>query len=119
MKTNATSAFQTRKELQDLRETVLSLIEKLRRNEAERKLDSENMREPLRTPGSSGTSLVEVHTMLSRVTQITATMSREDWILNKLSFTEMHNRELSIEAACAETFRWLLYDSLDETLDKN
>lgn len=57
--------------------------------------------------------------MLSRLTQVTSTISMEDWILNKLRFDEMHDRELSIEDAHAETFRWLLYDPLDKNLNKD
>ncbi|KAL9082858.1 MAG: hypothetical protein Q9165_008757 [Trypethelium subeluteriae] len=119
MKTNEASALHSRKELQELRETVLSLVEKLRLDEVGGQMKSGNTIEPVRTPGSSGRSLVEIHAMLSRVTQVTAAISREDWILNKLAFDEMHNRELSIEDAHAETFRWLLYDPSDEDPGKD
>lgn len=103
MKTNEASALQAKKELQELRGTVLSLVEKPRLDE-----------EPVRTSGASGASLVEVDTMLSRITQMTTTISKEDWILNKLSFAEMHDRELFIEDAHVKTFRWLLYDPSDK-----
>ena len=91
MKTSEALASQTRKELQDLRETVLSLVKKLRLDEVEYRLESESPTEPVRTPGASGASLVDVRKILLRVSEVTATISREDWILNKLSFDEMHN----------------------------
>lgn len=85
----------------------------------EGQLKSEDQTEPVGMSGANEASLVDVHSMLLRVSQVTATISREDWILNKLSFEEMYNRELSIEDAHSKTFRWLLYDSSDEDLDKD
>ncbi|KAF2228710.1 hypothetical protein EV356DRAFT_537856 [Viridothelium virens] len=119
MKTNEASALQSRKELQELRGKVLALVKKLRLDEVENQVGPENTIEPVRMPGARRASLVEVHNMLLRVTQVTATISREDWILNKLSFDEMHDRELSIEDAHAKTFRWLLCDPSDENPDKD
>ncbi|KAI9660684.1 MAG: hypothetical protein M1821_010036 [Bathelium mastoideum] len=119
METNQASASQSRKELQELREIVLSLAKKLKLDEVESQLEPKNSMEPVRTPGAGGAPLAEVRTMLSRVAQVVAAISKEDWILNRLSFGEMHSRELSIEDAHAKTFRWLLYDPSDEMPDED
>ncbi|KAI1174388.1 hypothetical protein F4777DRAFT_599626 [Nemania sp. FL0916] len=51
--------------------------------------------------------------MLASVTRAVTTVSKQDWILDKLGFEEMSDREYAIDDAHKSTFRWLLEDSSD------
>ena len=116
---NEASASETRKELQELRQTVLSFTQDAKLDQVESQSVSKDKMETIQTRVDSGVSLVELRTMLLRVSRVTATIFKEDWILNKLRFGELHNRESSIQDPHTETFRWLLYDPSNISPDKN
>lgn len=69
---------------------------------------------PNQTSGPEDTPYHELHSMLAKITEARVTISREDFILEKLKFDEIHRRELSIEDAHARTFRWLVYAPVDD-----
>ncbi|KAI1754193.1 hypothetical protein F4782DRAFT_493578 [Xylaria castorea] len=92
------SVKQTRKELQDLKDTIMKSVESLQVNALRHNNDG----------------LKKVSEMLIEVTKVVTTVSKQDWILGKLGFDEMYDREHSIEDAHKQTFRWLLYDSLED-----
>ncbi|KAJ2995799.1 hypothetical protein NUW58_g1167 [Xylaria curta] len=48
--------------------------------------------------------------MLTKVTDAVTIVSKQDWILEKLGFNEMYDREHSIEDVYEKTFLWLLLD---------